>query len=160
MAQRPVTTVQVLHRVGLMRALASMLLLLAGCSSARGREAKVIEIEPFGPIPDGTAQICVVRPKDVGGLLTTRFLDNGILVGATRGPSFFCYFGAPGQHRITPEGTDESIATFEVRACQRYFLRHVAVIGGDEMPSADPAGAERFLGECDYMVLEQVASAR
>jgi hypothetical protein len=142
-----------------MRAIA-LAFAVIGCGCAASRPATVVEIEPFGPIPEGVAQICIVRPKSGASLITTTFHDNGIRVGATRGPSFFCWFGAPGEHRITPEGTDDAIATFDVRVGRRYFLRHDAVVGGDQTLWADPAGAERFLGECDYMVLEEVASAR
>jgi hypothetical protein len=140
-----------------MRKLALAFVGLSACSSYSLREPEVVPIEPFGRVPQGVAQVCVVRPHNLGGLLTTTFRDNGVLVGATRGPSFFCYYAAPGRHALVPDGGDAPIATFEARAGERRFLHHAVNIGEDELLWTDPAAAESFLSECDYLVLEEVA---
>ena len=125
---------------------------LAGCAS-QNREAREIAVDPFVAIPPGMAQVCVVRPPGPGQLLPTLFRDNGVTVGMTRGPSFFCYYAAPGQHRITPGGSDAAIATLDVTAGQRYVLRHKANVGQDEVLWIDPTATDRLFAEYDELAM-------
>ncbi len=131
------------------------LLLVAACGSApRGaREAREIAVDPFVTIPPGMAQVCVVRPPGPGQLLPTLFRDNGVTVGMTRGPSFFCYYAAPGNHRITPGGSDAAIATLDVTSGQRYVLRHKANVGQDEVLWIDPTATDRLFAEYDSLAM-------
>jgi hypothetical protein len=125
---------------------------LAGCASQRG-EGREIAVDPFVAIPPGMAQVCVVRPPGPGQLLPTMFRDNGVTVGMTRGPSFFCYYAAPGQHRITPGGSDAAIATLDVAPGQRYVLRHKANVGQDEVLWVDPTATDRLFSEYDELAM-------
>ncbi len=136
-----------------MRLLPLAALALTACSSYPHREPREIAVDPFGPIPEGMAQVCIVRPPGAGQLLPTTFRDNGITVGLTRGPSFFCYFAALGPHRITPGNTHAPIATLDVVPGRRYVLHHQANVGQDEILWVDPTATESLLSQCDSLVL-------
>jgi hypothetical protein len=43
----------------------------------------------------------VLRPQWIAAAVTAPVHDNGRLVGATRGPTYFCYAAQPGHHVIT-----------------------------------------------------------
>ncbi|MFO0675034.1 MAG: hypothetical protein U0169_00730 [Polyangiaceae bacterium] len=50
--------------------------------------------------------------------------DNGTLVGATRGPTRFCYLAKPGLHEIVVDtGDAEERATLEAKAGATYVLK-------------------------------------
>jgi hypothetical protein len=136
-----------------MRALLPLALTSLVACASQHREAREIAVDPFVAIPSGMAQVCVVRPPGPGQLLPTVFRDNGVTVGMTRGPSFFCYYAAPGQHRITPGMSDEAIATLEVAAGQRYVLRHKANVGQDEVLWIDPTATDRLFAEYDQLAM-------
>ncbi len=127
-------------------------LVLAACASQHG-EPREIAVDPFVAIPPGMAQVCVVRPPGAGQLLPTMFRDNGVTVGMTRGPSFFCYYAAPGQHRITPGSSDNPIATLDVVAGQRFILRHKQNVGQDEILWVDPVATDRLFTEYDSLAM-------
>jgi hypothetical protein len=142
-----------------MRAVALLVLALAGCATTGSPGPTEVVAEPFGPIPPSMAQVCIVRPRDAGAIQTTRFRDNGVLVGLTRGGSFFCYFAAPGTHRIAPDGAPE-IATLDVTAGRRYLLHHAPIVGSDEVLWVDTSGDLRLLGECEHLELAEVGIQR
>ena len=135
-----------------MRWLMLAMLALTACSPSM-REPREVAVDPFIDIPTGMAQVCVVRPPGRGQLLPTTFRDNGVTVGMTRGPSFFCYFAAPGQHRITPGASDAAIATLDVTPGRRYILRHQANVGQEEMLWVDPTATERLFSEYDSLAM-------
>lgn len=49
--------------------------------------------------------------------------DNGVLVGATRGPTNFCYLAEPGEHDIAIEADDVEHAKITVEAGKTYYLK-------------------------------------
>jgi hypothetical protein len=136
-----------------MRPLLLLALTMLGACASQQREPREIAVDPFVAIPPGMAQVCVVRPPGAGQLLPTVFRDNGVTVGMTRGPSFFCYYAAPGQHRITPGMSDAAIATLDVAAGQRYVLRHKANVGQDEVLWIDPTATDRLFAEYDQLAM-------
>lgn len=81
-------------------ALAMMLGVLGGCTAYTVETARAPTLHPFAPPPAGHGEICVVRPHVTGMLAVAVVHDNGVLVGATRGPTYFCYLAAPGRHRV------------------------------------------------------------
>ena len=107
-----------------MRCALLLVLLASGCAS-QSREAREIAVDPFVAIPRGM----------------------------TRGPSFFCYYAAPGQHRITPGSSDMAITTLDVTPGRRYVLRHAANVGQEEMLWVDPSAADRLFSEYDSLAM-------
>jgi hypothetical protein len=143
-------TVRSLLCSSVMHAWIPLTLVLAGCASSRG-ERREIAVDPFVSIPPGMGQVCVVRPPGPGQLLPTMFRDNGVTVGMTRGPSFFCYYAAPGAHRITRGASDAHLATLDVRPGARVILRHKQNVGEDEVLFVDAMATRSFFAEYDSL---------
>lgn len=133
--------------------LALALVSLGGCSSYTLVTPRHAGIDAFGPTPASLGQVCIFRPHRVGMALTIPILDNGKLVGATRGPGYFCYFAAPGQHQIVAEDGDAEPTNLGVEAGQRYFLHHQITFGPDRFVWVDAARARQFATECEYTVV-------
>ena len=84
-----------------------------------------------GPLPAGVAEVCVVRPDSLGGEASMPVRDNGQLVGATRGATFFCWLAAPGDHQITSVDDDTGPMLLRARAGAHYWLhQEVSELGG------------------------------
>lgn len=98
-------------------------LVLAGCSGwslAPSRNALPVT---GGEISPKQARICVLRPSVEAGGLTFPVRDNGVLVGATRGATYFCYLGEPGEHRIVTEADSSEAQTLIIEAGRSYYLQ-------------------------------------
>jgi hypothetical protein len=67
--------------------------------------------------------VCVLRPRLAPAKLVFLVHDNGRLVGATRGSSYFCYLAEPGPHRIRSSrlGVAEEVLLL-AEAGRRYYL--------------------------------------
>ncbi len=80
----------------------------------------------FGPARADVATICVVRSAVMASAVTFIVHDNGKLVGATRGQSYFCYEAAPGMHAIVSQTFDSTDTPgslqLEVAAGRRYYV--------------------------------------
>jgi len=78
---------------------------------------------PFTPYIDGMAIVCVIRTSKIARAVTFVVHDNDLLVGATRGPSWFCWRAEPGRHRLTITGEDGG-QRFDVVLAERgrYYL--------------------------------------
>lgn len=63
---------------------------------------------PFIPYLDGMASVCIVRTSPLALGVTFTVRDNDVLVGATRGNSWFCYRAQPGSHRVIMTSEDGS----------------------------------------------------
>ena len=99
-------------------------LLLAGCFPASYTIETPLTppIDPSAAVRADAAQVCVVR--EAGSLFTYVVHDNGHLVGATRGPGFFCYDVRPGLHRVTSEVAQDSVSVdITVARGERVFVR-------------------------------------
>lgn len=103
------------------------LLTATGCSPYSFAQPKVPPIAPFGPVArTDVATVCVVRPSHFALLVTFLVRDDGQLVGATRGESYFCYLAQPGAHEIVSTTGDtvdeEGTLRFVAEAGRRYWL--------------------------------------
>jgi hypothetical protein len=137
-----------------MRVLITLFVLLAAaCSSYRLASPDPPPIDALGEPPYGLGQICIVRPHSIGALVTFVVSDNGALVGATRGPSYFCYYALPGRHHITSKSGNIAAVDLEVMMGSRHFLEQRVRIGPDELTILDEAAAQRALSRCEYRAL-------
>ena len=140
---------------------------LVACSSYSLAEPKAPPIAAFGPAPrTDVATVCVIRPSHLAMAVTFAVHDDGRLVGATRGESWFCYFAEPGAHRIvssTGDSTDrDGEATLAAEAGKRYWLHqdydNVFGVIVDKLQWVDEARARDLMdqGKCDYKTLSGV----
>jgi hypothetical protein len=144
------------------------LALLAGLTLGAGCGYRLARREPppidaFGAPPTGQAQVCVLRPRLAPSSLMFLVHDNGRLVGATRGSSYFCYYAEPGPHRVTSRraGIVED-ATMQLEGGTRYYLYQNV----DPYPDAtrswlswtSETDARSMVGECAYRVLSSAGS--
>jgi hypothetical protein len=102
--------------------LAVSLLLAVGCSSYQLVHPEQA-LAPVGPVPGNVARVCVVRTSVIASLVTFPTRDNGVLVGATRGATHFCYLAQPGHHRIQIEADAEEHAELDAEGGRSYFLK-------------------------------------
>ena len=103
---------------------AASVLLLASCSSWKVQSPPRPVLLPFAELPPGTAEICVVRTSVLAQAVAFPTRDNGVLVGATKGPTYFCYLAGEGRHDITVESDDVDEAVLQAEAGKRYWLKH------------------------------------
>jgi hypothetical protein len=133
---------------------------LIGCGGWGFTEPKTPPIEPFATPPSDLAQVCVMRPHINAGAVTFAVKDNGRLVGATRGASYFCYFAAPGRHRITSEADDQSEAEVTILPSTRYYLHQQVknTMGYVTSPLewVPETEAHKMINKCDYRVVTSV----
>lgn len=94
-----------------------------GCSSWK---LSPVEKPPVAPNVaergGGLARVCVIRDSHLAQAVTFPVYDNGKLVGATRGPSYFCYLAEPGEHEIEIEADDPEVAKLRAAPGRAYFL--------------------------------------
>lgn len=114
-----------------MRKLASLALLgalVAGCSSYAIAPPKQPVLHPFQDIGgEAFARVCVVRNNGYYARAVTFVThDNGVLVGATKGGTYFCYQAEPGRHVLTLEADGDSEITFVAVAGKSYYLKEEA----------------------------------
>lgn len=126
---------------------------LAACSHYRIVVADPPPLDALADPPDGLGQICVLRPHSLGALLTVPVRDSGLLVGATRGPSYFCYLAHPGPHHVTSKTDRERAVDVAVRAGETVFLQQQIRIGADRFFRIAPADVPARLERCDYSLL-------
>ena len=94
---------------------------LLGCTS--WKLSTTDALQPNLPPPAGTAKVCVIRTAVVAIAVTFPTRDNGTLVGATSGPTYFCYFAEPGEHVIVSEADEKETARLSAEAGKTYFLK-------------------------------------
>ena len=110
--------------------------------------------------PKGSAEICVLRPESLAEGVTMEVRDNGRIVGATRGSSYFCYLAAPGEHQITSIDDDTGPTLLRAADGARYWIhQEVATLGGDlhaHLDFVDEPTAHAMLERIDTKVLVAV----
>jgi len=96
---------------------------LGGCSS--WSLAPPVRALPVvgGDVPASQVRICVLRSSTEAGGLTFPVRDNGVLVGATRGGTRFCYLAEPGEHHIVTEADSSETQLILVEAGRSYYLQ-------------------------------------
>lgn len=117
-AKRPRLTT----RAALAAAAMSAALAATGCAGYELAEPRA-PLQPWAPAPRGLATICVVRTSVLALDVAFPTRDNGMLVGATRGPSRFCYYAEPGEHEIVVESDSRATAHLVAEPEGRYFLK-------------------------------------
>lgn len=106
----------------LRRRLVLACLVLAGCTSYRLSTPPETALGAGSPPPPGAAKVCVIRTAVVAIAMTFPTRDNGMLVGATSGPTYFCYAAEPGEHEITVEADEVEVARLTAEPGKSYFL--------------------------------------
>ena len=110
-------------KTGLAFTLAIASFAMAGCTSWKLDAPPAGTVMPSGAIPSGYARVCVVRTSVLALAVPFPTHDDGVLVGATRGPSFFCYLAAPGEHEIAIDADETEHARLTAQAGASYVLK-------------------------------------
>lgn len=99
-----------------------------GCSSYAIAPPKQAVLHPFQSIANEEfARVCIVRNNGYYARAVTFVThDNGVLVGATKGGTYYCYQAEPGRHVLLLEADGESQVTFVAVAGKSYYLKEVA----------------------------------
>jgi hypothetical protein len=126
---------------------------LSACSGYGVSVAKNPPVHAFAPPPDQHATVCVFRPHSIGASVVTPVTDNGRLVGATEGQSYFCYLAEPGQHLVRVD--DARPAELDVVAGEHYYLRHDFKRGPDTLEVVDKPVARALAKQALYTVLDE-----
>jgi hypothetical protein len=130
---------------------------LAGCTPWKLAEPARAPLDPMGAPPPGLAQVCVARSSAVASAVTFPVRDNGVVVGATRGPGHFCYLSDPGRHVIHIEADEVETASLDAAPGGRYYLlQEVENILGYVRCSAvwvDESVAREAIASTSYTVL-------
>jgi hypothetical protein len=131
---------------------------LPACSTYTLAQPTQAPISAFGPSPSKAATVCVIRPSHWHLQTTFIVRDDGQLVGATQGESYFCYLAEPGPHRIvaTPSDAEEAATQINLRALagRRYWL-HLDFDRalGTMLEAVDEPAAREMVESCDYKEL-------
>lgn len=64
----------------------------------------------------------MIRTSLVAIAMTFPTRDNGALVGATSGPTYFCYLAEPGEHEVVVEADERETAHLVAEEGKTYFL--------------------------------------
>lgn len=144
-----------------MKRMASLLTLAcAACSSWTTAPPKAAVVDRSGALPAEVGRVCVARTSDLARAVAFPTWDNGTLVGATKGPTHFCYLAAPGPHRLTMKGDNDADASVVVESGHDYvLLQEVDYVFGivNVRPTwVGPERAESVLAKSDYEVLDGV----
>lgn len=134
-------------RIGVLLSLAPLACVAAtasACSSYRIAAPRSEVLHPFAPIPTEFARVCTIRTSRLSQAVTFAVHDNGTLVGATKGPTFFCYKAEPGDHTIGVQADDTTTVTLHAEGGKSYYLHQKVPFG--------------FMVKCDAVwVTEQAA---
>ncbi|MBA3546419.1 MAG: hypothetical protein H0T76_08060 [Nannocystis sp.] len=115
--------------------------------------------QPFTTYLDGMATVCIIRSAQFALAVTFTVHDNKLLVGATRGPTYFCYRAQPGRHQIAITG-DDGQQRFDVllEPRARYYLdQRLKFDLGDVVSQGDwvdEATAAQLLRRSEHRVLQ------
>jgi hypothetical protein len=138
---------------------ASAVLLLDGCYSYGLRKPDAPPLDAFAATADA-GRICVLRPQWIAAAVTAPVHDNGRLVGATRGPTYFCYAAQPGHHVITSKADTVEEAMLDVEAGKRYYLRQIVDnmfgVVRTRLAWIDDGEARTLIDKCGYRVIVSV----
>jgi len=141
-------------------ALVALTAFVGGCSAYQITKPDALPIEALAAPPAGKGQICVLRPHWIAGLVLMTVRDNGELVGATRGVTYFCYYAEPGHHHITSHADSTDVAEIDVAVGQSYYLHQIVDnIAGwvrARLAWVTPDLAREMVEKCGYRVLTSV----
>lgn len=132
-----------------------------GCSHYKLREVDA-PMNPFGDAHNGLAKVCTIKTTNVAGAVTFVSWDNGTLVGATRGPTHFCYWAEPGEHDVFVDSNGTSHTHYRAEAGKSYFLHEKVRFFGSplaELVWVDAAQAEKLFPSSSYAALVDVPAS-
>lgn len=136
---------------------------MAACSPYSISGGTAPRMLAFGPARAEVGTVCVIRAATWARGVTFVVHDNGVLVGATKGDSYFCYEAEPGEHEIvsdTFDSTDHPGRTsIAIAAGMRYWLQqdHENTFGSvtSKLVWLDESIARDLVGDAEYKVLEE-----
>jgi len=99
------------------------ILLMVGCTSWKLNAPSSSALRSDSLPPTGMAKVCVIRTAIVAIAVTFPTRDNGTLVGATSGPTYFCYLAEPGEHEVVVEADNHEVARLSAEPGKSYFLQ-------------------------------------
>lgn len=144
------------------RALLGLLAATAACSPYSLGDPPAnpdLATRPFTPYVDSMASVCVLRTARLALAVTFTVHDNDVLVGATRGLSWFCYRAQPGRHTITM-ASDDGSQRFDVEMEERgryYFEQTLRYNFGEVIPQGkwiDEESARPLFQRTSHRVLQ------
>lgn len=97
--------------------------LAAGCAGYQLTEPDRAFPAMGTEFPRTAARVCVVRTSFLARFMTFPVRDDGVLVGATRGSTHFCYLAEPGHHEIAIEADEAEHAELDAVAGRSYYLK-------------------------------------
>ncbi len=136
---------------------------MAACSPYSISGGTTPRMQAFGPSRADVGTVCVIRSSTWARAVTFVLHDNGTLVGAAKGDSYFCYEAEPGEHEIvsdTFDSTDHPGRTsIAVVAGERYWLHqdHENTFGSvtSKLVWIDESVARDLIGGTEYKVLTE-----
>jgi hypothetical protein len=151
----------------------ALVAVVAACSPYSISGGTTPAMMAFGPSRPEVGTVCVIRSSVMARAVTFVVHDNGTLVGATKGDSYFCYEAAPGEHGIVSDTFDSTDhvgrTSISVVAGQRYWLQqdHENSFGSitSKLAWLDESSARELASGTEYKVLvetpghEQVPAA-
>lgn len=93
-----------------------------GCGGYRLSAPAKVAYHRATPPPADAAKVCVLRTTVLANAVTFAVRDNGTLVGATRGPTHFCYEAEPGDHLLEVDGDEVVKTSLRAEAGRSYYL--------------------------------------
>lgn len=137
-------------------------LCLGGCAGFRLSHVPDPPLLALTPAPAEQAKVCVIRKSDLAFAVAFPTYDNKHLVGATRGPGYFCYLAEPGQHTLAIKADKEVLVDLSAEPGHAYYL-HQEVDNNFGFVTCRPQWVSReaagdLLDGTGYQVLDKVPS--
>ena len=143
--------------------LAFLAVTAAACSAYRISEPRAEVLHPFAPIPDDFARVCVIRTSHLAQAVAFPTLDNGALVGATKGPTFFCYKAEPGEHTLRIEADEPTTVKLHAEGGKSYYLHEkipFAFVMRCDADVGERAKARELVDDSTYEVITETPATR
>lgn len=149
-----------LHAAACAGVLAFLAVTAAACSPYRISEPRAEVLHPFAPIPDDFARVCVIRTSRLAQAVAFPTLDNDKLVGATKGPTFFCYKAEPGEHTLRIKADDSTVVKLHAEGGRSYYLHETlpfafALVLTVKATWVSEAAARELVDDSSYEVLTE-----
>ena len=143
--------------------LALLALTAVACSPYRIAEPRAEVLHPFAPIPEDFARVCMIRTSHLAQAVAFPTLDNGALVGATKGPTFFCYKAEPGEHTLRIEADEPTLVKLHAEGGKSYYLHEkipfLQFVMHCDTELVSEAKARELVEESTYEVITQTPAS-
>lgn len=131
--------------------------LLAGCSEYRVQRPAQEPSARLAAQQETQSIICVFRHHGLGTSVVAPVTDNGVVVGATEGSSYFCYAAEPGRHELRV--SDAEVVSLDVVAGRGYYLLHDMNVTQDRLFLITQQSASELSAWCDELELVRTPEA-